>query len=156
MKYLIIIYITYACKFVICFINKILYFDIIITFRDKNKHVVLKRQLRFSFDDLKTMINEITLLLTNEYQKYFFAFEKTKVRYFLYLRKSIFQQIMIYVAHLTIKMIFSQYQKMINQLTIFSVCSNSFIIFIELSCFHKIQKKMYNERNLLFEDVYFY
>ncbi len=156
MKYLIIIYIIHARKFVSCFINKILHFDTIITSRDDNDHVVLKRQLRFSSDDLKTMIDEINLLLTNEYQKYLLAFEETKVRYFLYLRKTIFQQIMTYVAHSAIKMILSQYQKMIDQFTTLFVCTNSFIIFIELSCFYKIQKKTYNERSLLLEDVHFH
>ncbi len=67
MKYLIIMYIIYAFKCVNCFIDKILHLDIIIIFYDKNDYVVFKRQLKFFSDDLKTMIDEINLLLTNKY-----------------------------------------------------------------------------------------
>jgi hypothetical protein len=47
-----------------------LHFEIIIISRDEDDHAVLKRQLESSFEDMKTMINDINLLLMNEYHNY--------------------------------------------------------------------------------------
>ncbi len=76
-----------------------LHFEIIIISRDENDHVVLKRQLESFFEDLKTMINAINFLLINEYENYRLKFKKQKIRYFLDLRKKIYQQLFAYITH---------------------------------------------------------
>jgi hypothetical protein len=66
-KYLYNIYIrNYRHRFVKCYINQILHFDIIVTSRDEKAHVMFKKQFESFIDNLKTMINEINLLLINE------------------------------------------------------------------------------------------
>jgi hypothetical protein len=67
-------------RIVKCFINKILSFDNIITFRAKEDHVKLKRALKTFIEDLKKVINVIELLLKNERSKYLFAHEDAKTR----------------------------------------------------------------------------
>jgi hypothetical protein len=89
-KYLIIIYITHVKHFVKCFINRVLHFDITTTFRDENEHVVFKRQLKISKDDLKTLIKDIDLLLINEHHNYLLKLNDDKMRFFMKFRKSIF------------------------------------------------------------------
>jgi hypothetical protein len=64
-----------------------LHFEIIIISRDEDDHVVLKRQLESSFEDLKTMINDNNFLLMNEYHNYLLKLKKQKIRYFLNLHK---------------------------------------------------------------------
>jgi hypothetical protein len=67
MKYLQSIYIDdFRERFVKCFTNRVLHFDTITTSRDESDHAVLKRRLRSFIEDLKTMMNDISLLLINE------------------------------------------------------------------------------------------
>jgi hypothetical protein len=76
----------------------VLHFDTTMTSRDESEHAVLKRQLRSSIDDLKTMMNEINLLLINEHHNYLIEMKKTKMRYFIELRKFIFDQLTSFVT----------------------------------------------------------
>ena len=83
MKYLIFIYIIHATKFVKCFINRVLHFNTTITFRKKNDHAVLKKKLKSFIENFKTIINNVVLLLINEYENYRLNLNETKNRYFL-------------------------------------------------------------------------
>jgi hypothetical protein len=86
MKYLINTYIiNFRHHFVKTYINQVLYFNIIITSRNEDKHVVLKRQLESFIEDLKTMINDINLLLINELHNHLIVFDEIKVQYSLNL-----------------------------------------------------------------------
>ncbi len=100
MKYLRFIYIVeFRSRFVICYINKILHFKIIIISRDENAHVVLKKRLEFSSKDLKIMIKSVDRFLMNEYQNYLLKITNEKSRYFLNLRKKVFQQLFTYINY---------------------------------------------------------
>jgi hypothetical protein len=68
------------------------------TSRDESEHAVLKRQLKSSIDDLKTMMNEINLLLINEHHNYLIEMKEAKMRYFIELRKFIFDQLTSFVT----------------------------------------------------------
>ncbi len=144
----------YRRRFVKCYTNQVLHFDTTMTSRDESEHAVLKRQLRSSIDDLKTMMNEINLLLINEHHNYLIEMKKTKMRYFIELRKFIFDQLTSFVTSTALWKILSQYKRLIECLTIISACIRIFIIIIELFCFHKIQNRMYEEECLLIEDVH--
>ena len=85
MKYLIFIYIIHVTKFVKCFINRILHFNTTITFRKKNDYAVLKKKLKLFIENFKTIINNVVLLLINEYENYNLNLNETKNRYFLNL-----------------------------------------------------------------------
>jgi hypothetical protein len=74
-----------------------LHFEITVSSRDEKKHSMLKRQLESSIDDLKTMINEINLLLMNEYHNYLLKFEEAKMRLSMKLNKSIYQRLIAHV-----------------------------------------------------------
>jgi hypothetical protein len=90
-----------------CYINQILHFEITVTSRDEKSHSVLKKQFRTSTKDLKMVMNEINLLLTNELHNYLIDFNETKIRYSASLRKSIFEQIRAYVTLYVLKKILS-------------------------------------------------
>jgi hypothetical protein len=153
-KYLITIYITHVKHFVKCFINRVLHFDITTTSRDKSEHVVFKRQLKTSKDDLKTMIKDIDLLLINEHHNYLLKLNDDKMRFLMKLRKSIFQQISSYIITSAIRRIVTQYQLVIEKSTTLIACTQIFIIIIDLSCNHKIQKRLYKKRSLLMKNVH--
>jgi hypothetical protein len=57
-------------RFVKAYINKILHFETTMISQSKYEHAQLKRHLRASIDDLKTMIKYINLLLKNEIHDY--------------------------------------------------------------------------------------
>jgi hypothetical protein len=92
-KYLVIIYITHVQRFAKCFSNRMLHFDTTITSRDERRHAVMKRQLRTSTDDLKIVIDEISLILINEYHDFQIRLNENRIRFSMKLRKLIFQQI---------------------------------------------------------------
>jgi hypothetical protein len=137
-----------------CYINQVLYFNITTTSRDESEHAILKRRLRFSIEDLKMMINDINLLLTNEFHNHFLIIENAKIRFFMNLRKFIFQQIVLYVVFDVLKIILDQYDFFMQRFTILSFCTHVFIIIIDLSYNHKIQERLYDEDFILFEDIH--
>jgi hypothetical protein len=53
-------------RFVKAYTKKILHFETTMIFRSEDEHAQLKRHLRAFIDDLKTMMNNINLLLKNE------------------------------------------------------------------------------------------
>jgi hypothetical protein len=114
-KYLLFTYITnYRQRFVRCYINKMLHFEITMSSRDEKKHSMLKRQLKSFIDDLKTMINEINLLLMNKYHNYLLKFEKAKMRLSMKFNKSIYQRLIAHVTSHVLKKIDEQYKLLIN------------------------------------------
>ncbi len=155
MKYLQSIYIDdFRERFVKCFTNRVLHFDIITTSRDENDHAVLKRRLRLFIEDLKTMMNDISLLLTNEHHNHLLTIEKAKIRFFMILRALIFQQVRLYVTSNALKMILNQYNLLTERSTAISFCTHVFIITTELSCSHKFQERLYNDDFILLKDVH--
>ncbi len=154
-KYLTFIYIkNFRERFVTCFINKILHFEIIITFRDESDHVLLKRRFETSIEDLKTMINDVNLLLMNEYHNYLLKLKEQKVRYSLDLHQQVYQQLRSYITHHALRKISHQYNLLTKRSTIIEACTNVFIIIIELSCSHKIQKRLYQDEFIHLKDVH--
>ncbi len=131
-----------------------LHFNITTTSRDENEHAMLKRRLRFSIEDLKTMMNDINLLLINELHNHFLVVENAKIRFLMRLNKFIFQQVASYVALNVLKMILDQYDLFMKRLTILFYCTHMFIIIIDLSCNHKIQKRLYEEDFILLENIH--
>ncbi len=154
-KYLLNTYITnHRQRFAKCYINKMLHFDITVSSRDEKEHAMLKRQLESSIDDLKTMINEINLLLMNEYHNYLLKFEEAKMRLSMKLNKSIYQRLIVHVTSHVLKMINEQYKLLISQSIALSSCTNVFIIIIELSCNHRTQNRLFDEEFLTLKDVH--
>jgi hypothetical protein len=145
---------NYRRRFVKCHINQILHFDITVTSRHEKAHAMLKKQLQSFIDNLKTMINKINLLLINEQHNYLIDINDAKLRYFIELRKFVFDQLTSFVILVVLWKILSQYKKLIERSTIISSCTRVFIIITEFSCFHKIQKRLYETSSLLIEDVH--
>jgi hypothetical protein len=154
MKYLTIIYITHVKHFVKCYINRVLHFDITTTSRDESEHATLKRQLKTSKSDLKSVIEDIDLLLINEHHDHLLKLNDDKTRFLMKLRKSIFQQISSYIITSTRRRNATQYQLIINQITTLSLCTQTFITIIDLSCSHKIQKRMFKKECILMKNIH--
>ncbi len=153
--YLYEIYIRdYRRRFIKCYTNQILHFDITMTSRGESAHALLKRQLGKSTDDLKTVVNDINLMLINERQNHQINLDENRIRYSMKLRKSIFQQLASFVINVALRKMNSQYQMLIERSTVMSRCTNVFIITIELSCNHRIQKRLYQDESILLEDVH--
>ena len=155
-EYLTFIYYSIRQRFVKCFMNQMRHFLIIITSRDKNDHVALKKQLKTFKNDLKTIINDIKLLLINEMNNYLIAFNSTKDRYSIDFRKTIFWRIVKHVTFFAFWKILNQYNLLTQQFTAIRACTKIFIIIIDLLCSHKIQKRLYNNDNdaLFLNDIH--
>ncbi len=154
-NYLYDIYImSYRRRFIKCYTNQMLHFDITITSRDEDVHAILKRQLDKFTNDLKTIMNEISLLLINKLQNYRVDLNDDKMRYFMKCKKSIFDQIASFVFINILRKILSQYKLLMKRSIVMSVCINVFIIIIELLCSHRIQKRMFQKDSILIENVH--
>jgi hypothetical protein len=124
------------------------------TSRDEDFHAMLKRQLSKFIDDLKTIMNDINFMLINELQNYRIELNDDRMRYFIELRKSIFDQLIFLVTTIVLKKVLSQYNLLIDRLIVIFVCINVFIIITELFDNHRIQKRLFHDECLLIEDVY--
>ena len=153
-EYLDITYITHAHRFVKCFTNRVLHFDTTSTSRGEGAHAMLKRHLGTSSGDLKTVVDAISLLLTNEYHDYQIKLNEDKIRYPLELRKPIFQQLSPYVSTEAIRRINTQYQLLTDQPTALPSCTNTFTTSTGLPCSHQIQERLYGQGSLILEDVH--
>ena len=155
MNYLVNIYIIdFRHHFVKAYINQMLHFDIISTSRDEERHSILKRQLESFIEDLKTIVDDIDLLLINELHNHLIVFDEAKIRYFLDLRKLIYQQIALYIISFAIRKIDSQLKLLTERITIISVCTDVFITITGLSCSHRIHECLFQKRALQIKDVH--
>jgi hypothetical protein len=145
---------SYRRRFIKCYINQVLYFDTTMTSRDEDSHAILKQQLSKFTDDLKTIVNDINLMLINELQNYRIALDDDRMRYLMKLRKSIFEQLIFFVTTIAHRKILSQYKLMIERFTVLSACIKIFITIIELLCSHRIQKRLFQRKCLLIENVH--
>ena len=144
----------YRRRFLKCYINQVLHFETITIFRGKGSHAVLKRQLKSSTDDLKTVINAIKLLLTNQTHEHTLVIAAAKIRFFSDLRFSIFQQLVAYITVYALRKIAAEYKKIIEFTTALLVCTENFIASTGLPCSHKIQNRMFDDKTLKLKDVH--
>ena len=151
---LIIYIINYRQRFVQCYTNKILHFGTTTTSRSEEEHAMLKRQLKSFTDNLKTVIDDIKLLLMNEYQNHLINLNEIKMRIFMMLRKSIFQHLIASVISIAMRKILPQYEFLINQSTIFLFCTDVFNTSMRLPCNHVIQQRLFEGDDLLLNDVH--
>ncbi len=124
------------------------------SFHNEIKHAQVKLHLKTSTDDLKTMINNINLMLKNQIHNHLSAWDENKIRFSTECRKLIFQQLTAFVNSYVIKQIMSQYQFLTKRSIVLSSCVDIFIIIMSLFCSHKIQKRLYTKESLLIENVY--
>jgi hypothetical protein len=124
------------------------------TSREEESHAVLKKQLESLTRDLKMIVNDINLLLINEHHNHTLALVDQKVKFSTALRKLVFNQLTAHITHYAIKKIVTQYVLLTEKLTVIDSCKSIFITIIELSCSHKIQKRLFNEESLLLKNVH--
>jgi hypothetical protein len=124
------------------------------TSRDEDSHAVLKQQLGKSTEDLKTVVNDIDLMLINELQNYRIALDDDRMRYSMKLRKPVFEQLAFFVSTNVLRKILSQYKLMIERFTVLPACIKVFITITELPCSHRIQKRLFQKECLLIENVH--
>ncbi len=67
------IHLRSSSSFIKTYINQVLHFETTMSFRSEIEHAQLKRHLRASTDDLKTMINSINLMLKNQIHNHLIA-----------------------------------------------------------------------------------
>lgn len=131
-----------------------LHFENVATSRAEDDHSALKRQLRLFTDDLKTMIDNIDLLLKNQYQEYRIVIDEAKSRIPHHIRISIFRDLLVLISSFALRRILTQYHRIVNENSL-SQCIKSFTTIMKLSCAHVIQKRLFDLGILLIEDVHF-
>jgi hypothetical protein len=80
--------------------------------------------------------------------------KEQKIRYFLNLHQKIYQQMFLYITHHALRKISHQYNILTKRSTILEACTNVFIITTELSCSHKIQKRLFQDEIILLKNVH--
>jgi hypothetical protein len=110
--------------------------------------------LRAFIDDLKTMMNNINLLLKNEIHDHLIEWNENKIRYSVECRKSIFHQLSAFVTSYAIKQMLSQLKLLTKRTIVISLCTDVFIKTMRLSCNHKMQKRLFQNESLLVENVH--
>ena len=154
-EYLTIIYITHVTKFVKCFTDRVLHFNTTTTFREEGGHATLKRHLGTSTGDLKTVVDDIELLLNNQYHNYKLNLDETKMRYPFELNKPVFREIRAYVTPHAIRKIDAQYKLLVDAATALPACTETFTASTGLPCSHKIQERLYEAKGcVLLKDVH--
>lgn len=148
-KYLNATYISFRQRFVKCWTNKVRHFETTTTSRGESEHAVLKKQLSTFNENLKTVVDDIILLLINELHNHLIVINSIKNRYSIDLRKSIFQRLASRVTLFAIRKMLRQYLLLIEYSTIIKACTNTFTIVIDLPCSHRIQKRLYGEKGVL-------
>ncbi len=116
-------------RIVKCFINKMLSFDNIITFRAEEDHVKLKRALKTFIEDLKKVINVIELLLKNERSKYLLAYEDAKARISINCNIYALKHFQTFISFYVLKLIRKQFDKSLkadNNVEILSFCTENY------------------------------
>jgi hypothetical protein len=140
-----------------CFINKMLSFDNIITSRDEDDHVKLKRVLKSSIEDLKKMITIIELFLKIERSKYLLAHEEAKTRCSTSCTIYALKNLQIFINSHALRIIRKQFDKSLktnNISTSFSSCINTYQQSLKLSCAHVIDRIAQKEEMLKLENVH--
>ena len=130
---------SYKRKFIKCYMNQILHFNNNAISRSEDDHAMLKRNLRFSIDDLKKIINCIDLMLLNQRNDYIIVFEETKMHLAHDLWISIFRDLYAKIISFVLQRILSQWELLTSNATVLSCCINVFTTSMRLSCAHWIQ-----------------
>ena len=99
----------YKQKFIKYYTNQVLHFGNVITSRVERSHSTLKRQLGFSTGDLKTVVDNIDLLLKNQLQEYQIGIDEAKSRVPYHLRIPIFQDVIASISPFALRQILKQY-----------------------------------------------
>ena len=145
----------YKRRFVKCFIDQMLHFGTISTFRGEGAHAVLKKNLITSTENLKTVIENLDFMLINQRHDYLITAKEIKIRYFMNLKIDVFRNLAAFVISYALKKILGKYKRLIDESTVFSACIKAFSTFLKLPCVHIIQKRLtFNE--LMIEDVHFH
>ncbi len=132
-------------------------FDNIITSRDEDDHVKLKRVLKSSIEDLKKMITIIELFLKIERSKYLLAHEEAKTRCSTSCTIYALKNLQIFINSHALRIIRKQFDKSLktnNISTSFSSCINTYQQSLKLSCAHVIDRIAQKEEMLKLENVH--
>ena len=130
----------YKRKFVKAFVDKVLHFDNIATPRVEGGHAVLKHQLGFSTGDLKTVVDNIDLLLKNQHQEYVIKLDEAEMRFPTRLRRPLYSDVRAYITPFALLKVHSQYERLLDQTTPLSLCTGAFRATMGLPCAHEIQE----------------
>jgi hypothetical protein len=126
-----------------------------VTSRREEAHAMLKRSLISFIDDLKIVIDNLDLLMINQKHEYVRKFEEIKIRYSVNCRLDIFRNISAFVISAALRIIMSEYKKLIDQIIVLSACINAFKTSFDSSCAHVIQQRFFESFDcLLLEDVH--
>ena len=111
-------------KIIKCHINRICHFFFTITSRSEDTHRILKQQLKFSIEDLKSMIDKIEILLMNQKKNYAIKLDVVKMRVFFDLQIFLFRGVISKISSHVLRLIYKQYF-LIQKKDYSSICINA-------------------------------
>jgi hypothetical protein len=115
---------------------------------------MLKKQLDNFTSGFKKVVDDINLLLTNQIHNHALTMIAAQLRFSIELRQSVFQKLTAHVTLYALRLIASQYHLLIERSTVLILCIKIFSTTTELSCSHKIQKRLYRNEMLMLKNVH--
>ena len=143
----------YKRRFVKCFTDQVLHFGTTSTSKGEGAHAVLKRNLITSTEDLKTVVENLDLMLINQRHDYLIAAEEAKVRYPMDLKIDVFRNLAAFVTPYALRKILEEYKRLIDEPTVLPACTKAFSTSLGLPCAHIIQERL-TSNGLMIEDVH--
>lgn len=133
-----------------CYTNRILHFGTTTTSRVESAHRALKRQLRFSTSDLKTVVDRVQLMAHEQYDNYEERLAKARSRLPYQLRKPIYRRIASKATPHSLWHVHEQYRKYLRSLPIrngtlstpLGPCTGLFHTTMGLLCSHDIAQRL--------------
>lgn len=132
----------YRRKFVACWTDKILHFGNVATSRVEGAHWALKRNLLSSIGDLKTVVDAINILLSNQRQEHLGALERAKCRLPIELRHRWLRNVIAYVTPFALRKILHHWEHIVKQQEDNEIsskpCTKTFTTTMGLPCGHDV------------------
>lgn len=144
----------YSCHLVAYYTNQIIHFENTATSWVKKTHSTLKHCLQIFTEDLKNVVDKITLLLINQHVKHAVALDSAKMLVSIVLRMLLFQELWGWASLYALRKIAEQHSKTTVTVTVLLKCTEMFMTTLKLLCSHKIQKQLANENVLHSDDIH--
>ena len=140
--------------------NELLHFNNHVFSRFEKNHAMLKSNLKNFIENLNIVIKKTILICNRQRNEYEKTLNIAKQRLFNEFNKTIFRDLIIFVTLFAFKRVLKQYDLLLKtqnlDISCFD-CTNNFKKIMNLSCFHIIEKRLFNvvnEKILKFSNIY--
>ncbi len=144
----------YDRRIVAHYTNRWTHYGNTVTSRAEGAHAALKHALQVSTGDLKTVVDRISHVLTNQHIEYLAAVDTAKMRVPLALRIALLRDLVGRISPHALRKVFEQYERLTVTATVLPACTNVFTTTMGLPCSHRIQERLASNGVLALDDIH--